>query len=101
MQCWPRCLRHHKQYLSEHPKQYANKYQSPASVAAATDDMADAIVTKAAQKAKEAIENAACSNSQTKQQSSKVKSQQIVSKVHSGEVGSVSHARYRQFSKLN
>ena len=45
------------------------KYQSPASVATAIDDMADAIVTKATQKAKEAIENAACDNSQTKQQS--------------------------------
>ena len=42
---------------------------SPASVATAIDDMADAIVTKATQKAKEAIENAACDNSQTKQQS--------------------------------
>ena len=44
-------------------------YQYPASVATAIDDMADAIVTKATQKAKEAIENAACGNSQTKQQS--------------------------------
>ena len=55
--------------LSELPNRYANKYQSPASVAAAIDDMADAIVTRATQKAKEAIENAACDNSQTKQQS--------------------------------
>ena len=55
--------------LSELPNQYANKYQSPASVAAAIDDMADAIVTKAAQKAKEAIENAACHNPETKLQS--------------------------------
>ena len=46
-----------------------DRYQSPASVATAIDDMADAIVTKATQKAKEAIENAACDNSQTKQQS--------------------------------
>ena len=44
-------------------------YQSPASVALAIDDMADVIVTKAAQKAKEAIEHAACSSSQTKRQS--------------------------------
>ena len=43
-------------------------YQSPASVALAIDDMADVIVTKAAQQAKEAIEHAACS-SQTKRQS--------------------------------
>ena len=59
-------------YLSELPKHYyVNKYQyqSPASVATAIDDMADTIVTKATQKAKEAIENAACDNSQTKQQS--------------------------------
>ena len=56
-------------YLSELPKHYVNKYQSPASVATAIDDMGDAIVTKATQKGKEAIENAACSNSQTKQQS--------------------------------
>ena len=55
--------------LSELPNHYANKYQSPASVAAAIDDMADAIVTKAAQKAKEAIENAACHNPETKLQS--------------------------------
>ena len=55
--------------LSELPKYNVNKYQSPASVATAIDDMADAIVTKATQKAKEAIENAACGNSQTKQQS--------------------------------
>ena len=55
--------------LSELPKYNVNKYQSPASVATAIDDMADAIVTKATQKAKEAIENAACDNSQTKQQS--------------------------------
>ena len=51
------------------PKYNVIKYQSPASVATAIDDMADAIVTKATQKAKEAIENAACDNSQTKQQS--------------------------------
>ena len=38
-------------------------------VAAAIDDMADAIVTKAAQKAKEAIENAACHDPETKLQS--------------------------------
>ena len=56
-------------YLSELPNRYANKYQSPASVAAAIDDMADAIVTKAAQKAKEAIENAACHDPETKLQS--------------------------------
>ena len=57
-------------YVSELPKRYVNKYQSPASVAAAIDDMADAIVTKAAQKAKEAIiENAACHNPETKLQS--------------------------------
>lgn len=55
--------------LSELPKYNVIKYQSPASVATAIDDMADAIVTKATQKAKEAIENAACDNSQTKQQS--------------------------------
>ena len=55
--------------LSELPNRYANKYQSPASVAAAIDDRADAIVTKAAQKAKEAIENAACHNPETKLQS--------------------------------
>ena len=55
--------------ISELPNHYANKYQSPASVAAAIDDMADAIVTKAAQKAKEAIENAACNNPETKLQS--------------------------------
>ena len=55
--------------LSELPNHYSNKYQSPASVAAAIDDMADAIVTKAAQKAKEAIENAACNNPETKLQS--------------------------------
>ena len=55
--------------VSELPNHYANKYQSPASVAAAIDDMADAIVTKAAQKAKEAIENAACHNPETKPQS--------------------------------
>ena len=55
--------------VSELPNRYANKYQSPASVAAAIDDMADAIVTKAAQKAKEAIENAACNNPETKLQS--------------------------------
>ena len=55
--------------LSELPKHYANKYRSPASVAAAIDDMADAIVTKAAQKAKDAIENAACRNPETKLQS--------------------------------
>ena len=55
--------------LSELPNHYSNKYQSPASVAAAIDDMADAIVTKAAQKAKEAIENAACHNPETKLQS--------------------------------
>ena len=55
--------------VSELPKHYANKYQSPASVAAAIDDMADAIVTKAAQKAKEAIEHAACNNPQTRLQS--------------------------------
>jgi hypothetical protein len=55
--------------VSELPKYNVNKYQSPASVATAIDDMADAIVTKATQKAKEAIENAACGNSQTKQQS--------------------------------
>ena len=48
---------------------YQYAYQSPASVAAAIDDMADAIVTKAAQKAKEAIENAACNNPETKLQS--------------------------------
>ena len=58
-----------KWLLSELPNHYANKYQSPASVAAAIDDMADAIVTKAAQKAKEAIENAACHNPETKLQS--------------------------------
>ena len=48
------------------------QYQSPASVASvasAIGNMADAIVTKAAQKAKVAIENAACSNSRTKPQS--------------------------------
>ena len=56
-------------YMSELPKYNVNKYQSPASVATAIDDMADAIVTQATQKAKEAIENAACGNSQTKQQS--------------------------------
>ena len=56
-------------FLSELPKYNVNKYQSPASVATAIDDMADVIVTKATQKAKEAIENAACDNSQTKQQS--------------------------------
>ena len=55
--------------ISELPNHYANKYQSPASVAAAIDDMADAIVTKAAQKAKEAIENAACHDPETKLQS--------------------------------
>ena len=55
--------------LSELPNHYANKYQSPSSVASAIDDMAEAIVTKAAQKAKEAIENAACSSPQTKLQS--------------------------------
>ena len=55
--------------FSEHPKHCVNKYQSPASVASAIDDMADAIVTKAAQKAKEAIENAACNNPETKSQS--------------------------------
>ena len=55
--------------VSELPNHYSNKYQSPASVAAAIDDMADAIVTKAAQKAKEAIENAACNNPETKLQS--------------------------------
>ncbi|MEC7492927.1 MAG: hypothetical protein VYB01_08585, partial [Pseudomonadota bacterium] len=55
--------------VSELPKYNVIKYQSPASVATAIDDMADAIVTKATQKAKEAIENAACDNSQTKQQS--------------------------------
>ena len=55
--------------VSELPNRYANKYQSPASVAAAIDDMADAIVTKAAQKAKEAIENAACHDPETKLQS--------------------------------
>ena len=57
--------------MSELPKYNVIKYQSPASVATAIDDMADAIVivTKATQKAKEAIENAACDNSQTKQQS--------------------------------
>ncbi len=55
--------------LSELPKYNVIKYQSPASVATAIDDMADAIVTKATQKAKEAIGNAACDNSQTKQQS--------------------------------
>ena len=55
--------------LRELPKYNVNKYQSPASVATAIDDMADVIVTKATQKAKEAIENAACDNSQTKQQS--------------------------------
>ena len=59
----------HTLYISELPNHYADKYQSPASVADAIDDMADAIVTKATQKAKEAIENAACGNSQTKQQS--------------------------------
>ena len=56
-------------YISELPNHYVNKYQSPASVAAAIDDMADVIVTKAAQKAKEAIENAACHNPETKPQS--------------------------------
>ena len=56
-------------YMSELPKYNVNKYQSPASVATAIDDMADAIVTKAAQKAKEAIENAACHNPETKLQS--------------------------------
>ena len=55
--------------VSELPKYNVNKYQSPASVATAIDDMADAIVTKAAQKAKEAIENAACNNPETKLQS--------------------------------
>ena len=55
--------------LSELPKYNVNKYQSPASVATAIDDMADAIVTKAAQKAKEAIENAACHDPETKLQS--------------------------------
>ena len=57
--------------MSELPKHYANKYQSPASVATAIDDMADAILKKAMQKAKEAIEieNTACGNSQPKQQS--------------------------------
>ena len=55
--------------MSELPKHYANKYQSPASVATAIDGMANVVVTKATQKAKEAIENAACGNSQTKQQS--------------------------------
>ena len=59
----------HLTCISELPNRYANKYQSPASVAAAIDDMADAIVTKAAQKAKEAIENAACHNPETKLQS--------------------------------
>ena len=54
--------------LSELPKRYVNMYQSPA-VALAIDDMADVMVTKAAQKAKEAIEHAACSSSQTKRQS--------------------------------
>ena len=56
-------------YVSELPKYNVIKYQSPASVATAIDDMADAIVTKAAQKAKEAIENAACHNPETKLQS--------------------------------
>ena len=56
-------------FMSEHPKNHVNKYQSPSSVASAIDDMAEAIVTKAAQKAKEAIENAACSSPQTKLQS--------------------------------
>ena len=55
--------------MSELPKYNVIKYQSPASVATAIDDMADAIVTKAAQKAKEAIENAACNNPETKLQS--------------------------------
>ena len=45
--------------FSELPKHYVNKYLTPASVATAIDDMADVIVTKAAQKAKEATENAA------------------------------------------
>ena len=42
--------------VSELPKRNITKYQSPASVASAIDYMADAdaIVTKAAQKAKEA-----------------------------------------------
>ena len=39
-------------------------YQSPASVASAIEDMADVIVTKAAQKAKEVIESAHQSASQ-------------------------------------
>ena len=58
-------------FFSGHPKRYVNKYQSPASVAfaIAIDDMADVIVTKAAQKAKEAIEHAAYSSFQTKRQS--------------------------------
>ena len=55
--------------VSEHHINHANKYQSPSSVASAIDDMAEAIVTKAAQKAKEAIENAARSSPQTKLQS--------------------------------
>lgn len=62
-------FRVHVLCLSELPNHYANRYQSPASVAAAIDDMADAIVTKAAQKAKEAIENAACHDPETKLQS--------------------------------
>ena len=41
--------------MSEFPKYNVNKYQSPASVATAIDDMAEVIVTKAAQEAKEAI----------------------------------------------
>ena len=44
--------------VSELPKRNITKYQSPASVASAIDYMADAIVTKAAQKAKEAIDAA-------------------------------------------
>ena len=50
--------------ISELPKHNSVTYQSPASVASAIEDMADVIVTKAAQKAKEVIESAHQSASQ-------------------------------------
>ena len=50
--------------ISELPKHNSVTYQSPASVASAIKDMADVIVTKAAQKAKEVVESAHQSASQ-------------------------------------